>query len=464
MEITHDTIAAIATPPGTGGIAVIRLSGPQALSILGKIWTGSDPANFTPRTVHLGTISDTHGTPIDQTVATFFKAPASFTGEDTIEISCHGSTLIQRQILHAMISAGARAAQPGEFTQRAFLNGRIDLTQAEAIADLIAASSQAAHDIALAQTKGIFSDELANLRNQLLELTTLLELELDFSEEDIHFADRKHLLTLTKRIHDRLTRLTDSYASGNAMRQGIAIAIAGAPNTGKSTLLNRLSDDDKAIVSDIPGTTRDTIEATATINGLSLRFIDTAGIRPTDDQIENLGIQRAIEQLRRADFILWLIDPTHPLEPQHTLLQTHIETLRNTPHLILITKADISEITTDHIFPPATFRSLPQTVILKISALTGQGIPNVINHITETFTNTYNPRQETVIANARHYEALSLALQSIGRVKEGLETGYTADMISADLRDTISHLGVITGAITTPEILSTIFSRFCIGK
>lgn len=456
----HNTITAIATPPGTGGIAVIRLSGPDALSILDKVWTGSSPLTFIPRTAHLGTINDPNGIPVDQTVAIYFKAPASFTGEDTIEISCHGSQFIQRQILHTLVSAGARTSQPGEFTRRAFLNGKIDLTQAEAIADLIAASSQAAHDIALAQTKGQFSDELKNLREQLLQLTSLLELELDFSEEDVQFADRKALVSLATHIRNRIQRLTHSYASGNVIRKGISVAIAGAPNTGKSTLLNHLAGDDKAIVSDIPGTTRDTIEATASINGLDFRFIDTAGLRHTNDSIENLGIRRALTQLTCADFILWLIDPSLPTDAQLDLLRNHLSTIRTTPHLILLTKSDLS-ITV----PSNLNKILPQdTPTLRISALTGQGIDEIIRIITDKFLNTYNPRQETIIANARHYEALIHAQESIERVLNGLNNGLNSDMISADLRDVLHHLGTVTGTITTPDILTTIFSRFCVGK
>ncbi len=456
----HDTITAIATPPGTGGIAVIRLSGPDALSILDKVWTGTSPLTFIPRTAHLGTINDPKDIPVDQTVAIYFKAPASFTGEDTIEISCHGSQFIQRQILHTLVSAGARTAQPGEFTRRAFLNGKIDLTQAEAIADLIAASSQAAHDIALTQTKGQFSDELRNLREQLLQLTSLLELELDFSEEDVQFADRKALVNLATHIRNRIQRLTDSYASGNVIKKGISVAIAGAPNTGKSTLLNHLAGDDKAIVSDIPGTTRDTIEATASINGLDFRFIDTAGLRHTNDSIENLGIGRALTQLTRADFILWLIDPNLPTDPQLDLLRNHLSTIRATPHLILLTKSDLG-ITV----PSNLNKILPQdTPILRISALTGQGIDEIIRIITGKFLNAYNPRQETIIANARHYEALIHAQESIERVLNGLDNGLNSDMISADLREILHHLGTVTGSITTPDILTTIFSRFCIGK
>ena len=282
MELNTDTIAAVSTAPGVGGIAVIRISGPQALSIFAQIWKGKGLNDAQTHTAHFGTIADSLGRQIDECVATLFRAPKSFTGEDTVEISCHGSEFIQREILHAVIRAGARTAEPGEFTRRAFLNGRMDLAQAEGIADLIAASSRAAHDIALSQTKGAFSASLESMRAKLTELASLIELELDFSEEDVEFADRTRLLSLAEEILGTIGRLTESYSAGQAMREGIDVAIAGMPNAGKSTLLNCLVADDKAIVSDIPGTTRDTIEATAVRHGLLFRFIDTAGLRQTE--------------------------------------------------------------------------------------------------------------------------------------------------------------------------------------
>lgn len=290
MELNTDTIAAVSTAPGVGGIAVIRISGPQALPIFAQIWKGKGLNDAQTHTAHFGTIADSLGRQIDECVATLFRAPKSFTGEDTVEISCHGSEFIQREILHAVIRAGARTAEPGEFTRRAFLNGRMDLAQAEGIADLIAASSRAAHDIALSQTKGAFSASLESMRAKLTELASLIELELDFSEEDVEFADRTRLLSLAEEILGTIGRLTESYSAGQAMREGIDVAIAGMPNAGKSTLLNCLVADDKAIVSDIPGTTRDTIEATAVRHGLLFRFIDTAGLRQTDDTIDRKSV------------------------------------------------------------------------------------------------------------------------------------------------------------------------------
>lgn len=465
MELITDTIAAISTPPGTGGIAVIRLAGPDAFHIFSKIWKGADLKDAPSHTAHLGYVIDPEDMRIiDQSVATVFKSPASFTGDDTVEISCHGSDYIQREILHALVRAGARTAQPGEFTQRAFLNRRIDLAQAEGIADLIAASTQGAHDIAMSQTKGAFSSALEGMRRQLIELASLLELELDFSEEDVEFADRTRLLSLAETILATIRSLTESYSAGQAIRDGIEVAIAGMPNAGKSTLLNCLANDDKAIVSDIPGTTRDTIEVSASYCGLLFRFIDTAGLRPTDDAIENLGIDRARTALRKARFILWLIDPTQPLNPQISLLKENTFGTNPENILILINKTDITDRAIEFHNKMLAGTSVPKENTFSISAKNGHGIDTAIAKIAESIVGSYDPRRETVIANARHYEALVRAGESLSRTITGLTDRLPTDMVAQDLRETLSHLGSITGAITTPDLLTTIFSRFCIGK
>lgn len=479
--LTADTIAAVATPPGTGGIAVIRLSGPDAITVFKKVWKGASPDCFKSHTAHLGEIIDTSDrTIIDQVVATYFQAPGSFTGENTIEISCHGSHYIQSAVMNALLNAGARTAGPGEFTQRAFLNGRIDLAQAEAIADLIAARARAAHDIAINHTKGGFSHRLSLMRDSLLELASLLELELDFSEEDVTFADRVKLKDLASAILSEVCSLADSYQVGHAITQGIAVAIAGQPNAGKSTLLNKIVGDNRAIVSDIPGTTRDTIEASAVVNGIELRFIDTAGIRNTDEEIERMGISRTIDTVKTADFVIWLIDPTTDLPTQYALLQSHLSEIDSEHIIIAYTKSDLNpkdfsapEIVSPllksgekHLIFSTSDSPLASETIEShtISATTGEGLPELLHAITSRLTGNLDPRHDLLIANARHYEALQRARTSLERVIEGLDTNLSADFIAQDLRETLAHLGAITGAITSSEILQTVFSRFCIGK
>lgn len=463
--MNQDTITAIATPPGTGGIAIIRLSGKDAFSIFSRIWTGADINDAKSHTAHLGIIHRYNSVQtIDQAVATKFKAPGSFTGENTVEISCHGSRLIQRQIIHTLIEAGARLANPGEFSRRAFLNGKIDLTQAEAIADLIAAETKAAHDIAITQTKGRLSRQLTEIREKLLHLSSMLELELDFSEEDVEFADRQTLRQTATQLLETIDSLTASYSAGQAMRNGISVAIAGIPNTGKSTLLNHLCDDDKAIVSDIPGTTRDTIEATAEFHGLQFRFIDTAGLRTTNDTIENIGIQRATQSLAKADFTIWLIDPTAPADLQKGTLEKHLGIINTERLHIAFTKSDIIPD------PAIPIKQIPETLGLpairrhSISPVTGEGISGLISAIAEQATANRDPGQETIIANARHYESLLHSRESLSSMIDSIDNGLPTDLMAADLRTTLTHIGEITGAITTPEILSNIFSNFCIGK
>ena len=476
-----DTIAAIATPPGTGAIATIRISGPRAIDIVQKLWSGAPLDTAKSHTAHLGTISHPDGTQIDQTLATIFRAPNSYTGEDTIEISCHGSTYIQQNILNALILAGAKMAGPGQFSQQAFLNHKIDLAQAEGIADLIAAQSQAAHRLALQQTKGKFSQQLETLRQNLIQLASLLELELDFSEEDVTFADRETLLQLSQNTLNTIQSLADTYAQGQAIRNGHPTTIAGAPNAGKSTLINALAGDPIAIVSQIPGTTRDAIQTTITIGGHLIRITDTAGLRNTTDTIENLGIQLAHRHIRQASTLIYLIDPTAPLTPQTDQLTDTLKDLTPLPHLIIaISKTDLlpaADTATPDDAPDAPVAPdakdiaettarlaaiYPNAEILKISAKTPDGTAPLTQAIRRHLDAT--PAPDIAVTNARHYQALTETAQALTRLNDGLTEGLTADILALDLRQALHTLGTITGAITTDTLLHTIFSRFCIGK
>lgn len=451
------TIAAIATPAGQGGIAVIRVSGREAFDIVQKMWRGKPLAQCTSHTAHLGNILQEDGSVLDQAVITLFRAPNSFTGEDTVEISVHGSRWIQREALNQLMRCGAKPAGPGEFSQRAFANGRMDLAQTEAVADLIAAESRAAHRLALSQMSGAFSRKLNELREQLIHFGSLLELELDFSEEDVEFADRTQLINSAKETLAVVQRLALSYKSGRAFKEGMPVAIAGAPNVGKSTLLNRLLDCDKAIVSDIPGTTRDIIEDTREIGGILFRFIDTAGLRDTADTVERIGIERAKEHIDRAAVTLWLVDPTQPLEAQLASITASTESKR----FVILTKSDLSgSAVTDKIL-----EALPAGCpVLTISARTGSGIDGLKSALVSMATTEHNPENELIVTNARHYEALTAGAESLQRVIDGLQTGIPTDFVAQDVREALHHLGLVTGAVTTADLLTSIFSHFCIGK
>lgn len=461
MQLTDSehTIAAIATPAGQGGIAVIRVSGRDAFDIVQKIWRGKPLEQCASHTAHLGNILQEDGSVLDQAVITLFRAPSSFTGEDTVEISVHGSRWIQREALNTLMRCGATPAGPGEFSQRAFANGRMDLAQAEAVADLIAAESRAAHRLALSQMSGAFSRRLNELREQLIQFGSLLELELDFSEEDVEFADRTQLINSAKETLEIVQRLALSYKSGRAFKEGVPIAIAGAPNVGKSTLLNRLLDSDKAIVSDIPGTTRDIIEDTREIGGILFRFIDTAGLRDTADTVERIGIERAKEHIERAAVTLWLVDPTQPLEAQLASITATTESKR----FVILTKSDLSDsAVTDKIL-----KTLPDgcpVPVLTISAKTGSGIDELKAALVRTATTEHDPENELIVTNARHYEALTAGAESLQRVLTGLQTGIPTDFVAQDVREALHHLGLVTGAVTTADLLTSIFSHFCIGK
>ena len=461
MTENNDTICAIATAPGVGGIAVIRISGPKAIEITGSIWKGKKLAEAATHTAHLGNIIDRETNEVlDQGIATVFRAPASFTGEDTVELSVHGSQWIQAQTINLLIRNGCRLAQAGEFTRRAFASGKMDLT--EAVADVIAATSRASHRVAMSQMRGQFSQRLSTLRTQMLELASLLELELDFSEEDVEFADRKRLLDIANDTLSEVTRLAESFATGDAIRRGVPVAIIGRPNVGKSSILNQLLNDSRAIVSDIPGTTRDTIEDTTDIGGTVFRFIDTAGLRTTSDPVENLGIQRAWEKIADARIILWVITPDELSETASFLpaLTTHKHP--DAKIIPVINKTDL--------YPSHTATGIPDITAhpnvsspLGISAKTGQGLQELRQSLIAA-SGTDTTTGDIIITNARHYEALTAAADSLRRAISGLTTTLAADLIAQDIRETIHHLSSITGAITTPDILSTIFSRFCIGK
>ena len=452
-----DTIVAVATPPGTGGIAVVRLSGPDALSIADSVWRGKTLSEVTSHTAHLGEILSEDGSPIDNAVATVFRGPRSFTGEDTVEFSLHGSRWIQRATVARLTAAGARAATAGEFTRRAFLNKRLDLAQAEAVADLIAAESKAAHRLAMTQMSGSFSRKLESLRERLVELASLLELELDFSEEEVEFADRSRLLSLIQEVLDQIERLASTYRAGKAFKEGVPVAIAGRPTAGKSTLLNRLLGEERAIVSDIPGTTRDVIEDTREINGILFRFFDTAGLRDTDDTVERMGIDRAIGAIDRAAIVLWTIDATDAaaIDAELEKVRARKEANPDRTYIALLNKSDLAE---------TEIEDTDSQDVIRISAKSGAGCDRLETMLGKAATREHDPEQELIVTNERHLAAMRDGVEALHRVKDGLATGLPTDLVAQDLREATRHLGAITGAITTPTLLATIFSRFCIGK
>lgn len=462
----EDTICAISTAPGVGGIAVIRVSGKQAIEIVAKCWRGADISTMKSHTAHFGRIIDQNGSVLDEVVLTLFRNPHSFTGEDVIEIACHGSTWIQQQIVNSLIACGCRPATGGEFTKRAYTNGRMDLSQAEAVADLIASSSRASHRIALNQMRGAFSRELSILREKLLEFVSLIELELDFTEEDVEFADRTRLLSLATHIKDKVDGLAGSFAMGNAIKNGIPCAIVGETNAGKSTLLNLLLRDDRALVSDIHGTTRDVIEDTITIGGTLFRFIDTAGIRETDDTIESMGIERTFKKLNEAQIVLWVIDAGTPFEKITELSQRILSDSEGKTLITIVNKIDTLDDTRKHEITEF-MQSLvnKRSTIAYISAKNALGIDDLENTLVKcaALPDTDNAN-EVIVTNARHYEALLHASEAITRAIDGLTMGISGDFVSQDIRECMHYLGEITGEISTDEILGSIFFRFCIGK
>lgn len=466
--IQNETICAAATPAG-GAITVIRVSGDNAIKIADKIFRGKAKLSETrPNSIRYGEIVDADGTIVDDVLISVFKSPNSYTGENSIEISCHGSMYITKSIIKLLVDNGCKLAQPGEFTQRAFLNGKMDLSQAEAVADLIAASTKASHDIAISQLKGNFSNELATLREQLLNLTSLLELELDFSDhEDLEFADRTELLTLANKVNDHIGNLINSFETGQAIKNGIPIAIIGETNVGKSTLLNQLLKEDRAIVSDIHGTTRDTIEDVIEINNIQFRFIDTAGIRQTTDEIEQIGIERTYQAIRRARVVLWLINEW-PKEDIIADLSKHLEDKK------LIVVYNKSDILTDN--QRLLHKQYEETIIQKqllpipfssieISAKNGTNIDSLRDVIMKVAEIPEINGNSTIVTSIRHYESLSNARQNLNRVITGLHANTSGDLIAEDLRLVLSDLAEITGGVITPQdTLNSIFEHFCIGK
>ena len=495
----EDTICAPATVPGTGAISVIRVSGPEALAIADKVISCrkgniSEAAGYT---IKFGNVLDASGAVIDEVLVSIFRAPHSYTGENSVEISCHASSYIASSIMHLLYTAGARAAEPGEFTQRAYLNGKMDLAQAEAVADVIASQNAAAHRIAFKQMKGGFSSELKGMRSELLELVSLMELELDFSEEEVEFADRTRLDSLLTALVEHISRLIDSFKLGNAIKNGVPVAIAGATNTGKSTLLNALLGEDRAIVSDIHGTTRDTIEETLNIDGVLFRFIDTAGLRETDEVVEKIGIERTFKKISEASIVLGMVDLTRDFESTCDTVREIIGKVDfETQKLIfLLNKTDICEVNKNvsvlnfvvtsldnkgikaNVINPAdnslgkgkisenVSKAADNTLpIVAISAKTGTGISDLRGILAASQRDLLADSDTTLVTNQRHVQALSDARTSLLRAQEGLALSIPTDLISQDIRETIYHLGSIVGEISTDEVLGNIFRNFCIGK
>ena len=465
--INKDTIVALATPSGAGAIAVIRVSGVDAIEIVSGIFEsikGKDIRQQKSHTLHLGYIKDKERV-LDQVLVSLFKGSNSYTGEPTVEISCHGSTFIQQQIIQLLLRKGCRMASAGEFTMRSFLNGKMDLSQAEAVADLIASDNEAAHQIAMQQMRGGFSNEIAKLREELLNFASLIELELDFSEEDVEFADRTAFRDLVNRIQFVLKRLIDSFAVGNVIKNGIPVAIVGEPNVGKSTLLNALLNEERAIVSDIAGTTRDTIEDELVIDGIGFRFIDTAGIRETKDVVESIGIQKTFEKIEQAQVILYLFESLK-FKVQSSEYVTEIERVKNKfplkPLVVVINKMDLLSETEIQ-----SIKIQLETLNVKlqtISAKNNIGIEDLKNQLI-SFVNTGALRNnETIVTNTRHYDSLIKALEEIQKVQYGLDMNISADLMAIDIRQALYYFGEITGQVTNDELLGNIFANFCIGK
>ncbi|RZK50103.1 MAG: tRNA uridine-5-carboxymethylaminomethyl(34) synthesis GTPase MnmE [Pedobacter sp.] len=453
--MTHltDTIVALSTPTGSGAIGVIRLSGPEAISITNKVFKSKDLNAQSTHTLHFGLIKDGDRI-VDEVVVALFKGPKSYTKEDVVEISCHGSSFIIKEIIHLLLKSGARAAKPGEFTLRAFLNGSLDLSQAEAVADLIASDSKASHEVAMQQMRGGFSNELKDLRQQLIHFASMIELELDFAEEDVEFADRSDLKALIYKIDKVLNRLISSFELGNVIKNGVPVVIAGKPNVGKSTLLNAFLNEERAIVSDIAGTTRDTIEDEITIQGVVFRFIDTAGLRETADVIEAKGVERSLEKMKAARLIIYLVDAEEPLADQQTQL-ADIKA-QDKLYLWVVNKADLLN--------EAQKQAYLEAGAILISAKNKIGLEVLEHALLESVQLIQLNTSETLVTNVRHVEALRLSQASLHRVLDNLSASVSSDFISMDIKQALHFLGEITGQVSTDDLLENIFTKFCIGK
>ncbi|NKI27838.1 tRNA uridine-5-carboxymethylaminomethyl(34) synthesis GTPase MnmE [Arenibacter sp. 6A1] len=462
----NDNIIALATPSGAGAIAVIRISGKSAIALAAPFFKsvrGKDLVKQKTHTIHLGHIVENDRI-LDEVLVSVFQGPNSYTGEDVVEISCHGSPYIQQQIIQLFLRNGCRTADAGEFTLRAFLNGKLDLSQAEAVADLIASDNEASHQIAMQQMRGGFSNEIKKLRDELLNFASLIELELDFAEEDVEFADRSQFKDLLRRIQEVLKRLIDSFAVGNVIKNGIPIAIVGEPNVGKSTLLNALLNEERAIVSDIAGTTRDTIEDEISIGGIGFRFIDTAGIRDTKDVVESIGIKKTFEKIEQSQVVIFMLDGSSVLQSEFDIekLKVELEKIKNKypqkPLLILGNKADLISAEEQE----SLHQQIPNLYF--ISAKTGEGVDTLKERLLE-FVNTGALRNnETIVTNTRHYNSLLKALEEVERVQFGMDEDTPADLLAIDIRQALFHFGEITGEITSDDLLGNIFANFCIGK
>lgn len=484
MQTLGDTIVALATPPGIGAIGVIRLSGTDAMFIASQVFYGKDLTLQASHTVHFGTIRDEHETIIDEVLATVFVAPKSYTGENVVEISCHGSSYILQQVIHLLLQKGARLAQPGEFTLRAFLNGRMDLSQAEAVADLIAAESESAHAVAMQQMRGGFSNEIKRLREELIHFASMIELELDFGEEDVEFANRQDLKDLINKILSLIHSLIHSFQLGNVIKNGVSTVIAGRPNAGKSTLLNALLNEERAIVSEIAGTTRDTIEEILNIKGIHFRLIDTAGIREAQDQIEVIGVQKTMEKIQQSALLVYVFDviktpPEEVWKDLEKLVHPGIQLL------VVANKMDLNpytkweqyavgggqlalnngqyEVGSEGI-PPFPHSPITSNNFIPISAINQMNIEYLKEKLYELALAGKVSLENTIVTNVRHYEALQHAADSLKAALQGLEANITGDFLAMDIRRALAYLGEITGEVGVEDLLDNIFSKFCIGK
>lgn len=461
MQFNHsDTICALATPAGQGAIAVIRVSGSKAIEIVNSVFKGKDLLSVAPNTIHFGTVNNDDKI-LDEVLVSIFKAPKSYTGENVVEISCHGSPYIKQAMLNLLIEKGCRSAEPGEFTQRAFLNQKMDLSRAEAVADLIAGESESAHRLAMAQMRGDFAGEIQALREQLIKFASLLELELDFSEEDVEFADRKELEELLLAVHKANQKLIESFRVGNVIKEGVPVVIAGKPNAGKSTLLNRLLKEDRAIVSSIEGTTRDAIEDTAVFGGITFRFIDTAGIRKAKDEIEAIGIEKTMAKMKSASIVIYLFDLNSMFPSELKSIYSELAASAEENNVRLILAANKTDLFKGG-KPEEKFAGYDDMFFL--SALSNEGIEKMVERLVSLIETRRVNSGDVVVSNSRHFDALTKADEAVMNALNALKTGITGDFVAMDIRQALHYLGLISGQVTTDDLLDNIFSNFCIGK